>query len=125
MMGRLYESMAADFEHADGRGKLFQLVHEGFQQVNILETKKGVIRGGHYHKISKEAFFIIRGRAEVTLKRDGREEKHAFGEGDFFLIHPYTVHSMYFPEESIMAVLYDVPVEQDSGHKDIYQEMQN
>ena len=34
----LYEKLIADFEHTDDRGKLVQLVHDGYRQVNVLKT---------------------------------------------------------------------------------------
>ena len=116
----LYEKLIADFEHTDDRGKLVQLVHDGYRQVNVLKTNKGVVRGNHYHKICREAFFIISGSVEVELKKQGQWERVTFRASDFFCIDPYVVHSMFFPEDCIMVQMYNVPVEQQDGQKDIY-----
>ena len=35
----LFENLNTDFEHTDNRGRLIQLIHDGFRQVNVLETK--------------------------------------------------------------------------------------
>lgn len=116
----LYEEWNVDFEHADERGTLTQLVRKGFCQINVLESKKGITRGGHYHKVSKEAFYVVSGSVEVTFRQGEKKEVKVFERGASFLITPYVIHSMTFPEECIMVVMYDVPVEQENGEKDIY-----
>ena len=109
-----------DFSHIDERGSLVQLVHEGFSQINVLTTRKGVYRGGHYHKISRERFYVVSGCVELTVTRDGQKEMCRFRAGDFFEITPFTVHSMFFPEDCVMVAMYDIPVEKADGSKDIY-----
>lgn len=121
-MMSLYKLLNADFEHEDDRGKLVQLVHDGYKQVNILYSNKGTLRGRHYHKISNEAFYVISGSVNVKLSRDGVTEQVIFKKGDFFLIPPYTMHSMNFEEDCVMAAMYDIPVEKENGEKDIYSE---
>ncbi len=130
-----------DFNFKDDRGELTQLVHNGFEQFNILESNKGVMRGGHFHKVSTEAFFVVRGSVEVGYymldgapdsecgedapKGRENEKKITFSQGDFFEVTPYTVHSMYFPEDCIMAQMYSICVEAPDGSKDIYQDSES
>ena len=113
----LFEKLLPDFAFEDGRGKLTQLVHGGYTQVNVLESRKGVLRGGHFHKQSREAFFVVSGQVEVTLKK-GLEQQTV--PGDFFEIAPFVVHSMRFPEDCVLVAMYDIPVEYADGAKDIY-----
>ncbi|MDE7327736.1 MAG: cupin domain-containing protein [Lachnospiraceae bacterium] len=117
-MAQLYKRLVVDFEHKDARGKLSQLVHGGFNQVNVLETRAGVTRGGHYHKISREAFFVVSGSVKVDLKNEFGNQTEIFHKGDFFMVSPFTVHCMYFPEDCVMVVLYDIPV--GDGGEDIF-----
>lgn len=121
-MMNLYKLLSIDFEHEDSRGKLVQLVHDGYKQVNILYSNKGTIRGKHFHKISSEAFYVASGSVYVELNREGVTERVMFKMGDFFLIPPYTMHSMYFSEDCIMAAMYDIPVEKENKEKDIFSE---
>ena len=58
----LVELMQPDFEFENEKGKLTQLVREGFRQVNVITSRAGSFRGGHYHKLNKEAFYIITGK---------------------------------------------------------------
>lgn len=115
----LYETLRVDFAYQDERGKLVQLVHDGYRQINILYSGGGTFRGKHYHKVSSEAFYVISGSVNVELSRGETDERAEFKEGDFFLIPPYTVHSLSFPENCVMAAMYDVPIEKDNGEKDI------
>ena len=118
----LVRVLHTDFEFADERGTLTQLVHEGYRQINVLTTKRGVTRGGHFHRVCREAFYLISGAVEVTLKTAERTETAVFHEGDFFAVEPFVSHSMFFPEDCVMVQMYDRPVEQPDGGKDIYNE---
>ena len=115
-----YKTLKVDFEFEDYRGHLTQLVHDGFEQVNVLFSKQNSKRGNHYHKISREAFYIIDGSVNVTFEKNGETEKIEFNKGDFFLIEPFVNHSMFFPSDCLMVQMYDVPIEKEDGTKDIY-----
>ncbi len=119
---RLYNIREVDFQHIDARGSLTQLIHNGFAQVNVLESKAGTKRGAHFHKVSVEAFFLIKGCVEVEFIGKEFNEKVFFKQGDFFEIHPYILHDMFFPEYCLMVQLYDKPVENEDGTKDIFME---
>ena len=116
----LYTMLPVDCKYSDIRGQLTQLVHEGYQQVNILESKAGAVRDRHYHKISSEAFFVISGSVIVTFEQDEKREMEKFVKNDFFLIKPYIKHSMSFCEDCILIALYNVPIEKGDGIKDIF-----
>lgn len=122
----LYQTRTVDFQHKDGRGSLTQLIHSGFAQVNVLESKTGAERGAHFHKNSIEAFYLITGSVDVEFigkeANEKKVKKVTFKQGDFFEIHPYVLHNMYFPEDCLMVQMYDKPVENKDGTKDIYME---
>ena len=74
-----------DFEFQDERGFLLQLVHEGFRQFNIIFSRQGVFRGGHYHQENTEAFYVISGSFELTVKTENAvEEKYIISKGEMF-----------------------------------------
>lgn len=118
----LFKLRQVDFQHKDERGSLVQLIHEGFSQINVLESKTGATRGAHYHKRSVEAFYVVSGSVEVKLWNKETEETAIFQQGDFFEIHPFFLHNMYFPEDCLMVQMYDIPVENEDGTKDIFME---
>lgn len=116
----LLEVLNVDFQHKDDRGTLIQLVHKGYSQFNIITSKKGVFRGGHFHKYNTEAFFIINGKCKVTVEYNGLKEEKTFKTGDFFRIAPYIIHSFDYLEDSVMASMYSLGVELSDGQKDIF-----
>lgn len=118
----LYHTKEVDFQHEDMRGRLVQLVHGGFRQVNVLESKAGAERGAHFHKRAMEAFYVVCGSVEVAFWDKGATERAGFKRGDFFEIPPYVIHHMHFPEDCLMVQMYDIPVEREDGTKDIFME---
>lgn len=63
---------------------------------------------------------MVDGTVEVTLDKENQVEITTFRKGDFFQIRPYTIHSMFYLEDTILVVLYDIPIEQENGEKDIF-----
>jgi mannose-6-phosphate isomerase-like protein (cupin superfamily) len=119
----LIKILQPDFVHNDERGNLTQLVRGGYTQINVVTTKDGTFRGGHYHKVSTEAFFVISGGFELTVSKDGADEHYTFSENDMFEIPPCVVHSMNYTQDTILVAMYDIGVEHADGTKDIYAEV--
>lgn len=107
-----------DFHFVDDRGTIEQLIHDGYKQINVISSKKGVVRGGHYHKENHEAFYIISG--ELNLYVNG--VNYHFSAGDFFGIEPYDLHSFEFLENTLLVSMYSNGVERPDGTKDIFTE---
>lgn len=112
--------LSPDFTYSDGRGKLTQLIHDGFKQVNVIESSPGSERGGHYHELNKEAFFIAEGELLLTVKKGSDSQRYTFNKGDMFLIPSMTLHDFIFPSKTILISMYDNGVEIGDGNKDIY-----
>lgn len=57
--------------HADDRGELFEAVraHGGTGQAFVSTTVPGAIRGDHYHLHKIERFLVVKGEAEISLRR--------------------------------------------------------
>lgn len=116
----LIERLKPDFEHVDERGSLIQLVRRGYSQVNVITSAGGVFRGGHYHKMNTEAFYMIKGRCSVTARKDGIEETEEFVAGDFFRIGPYVSHDFDYLEDAVLVSMYSLGVELDNGEMDSF-----
>ena len=113
-------TMIPDFVLENEKGLFVQLVHEGWNQVNVLKSPVGSVRGGHYHKQNREAFFIISGRLRLRLEKDGRTCETELKANDFFQVEPYQKHSFSFVEDTVMVSMYDIGVENTDGSKDIF-----
>lgn len=107
-----------DFHFEDERGTIDQLIHDGYKQINVITSKKGVVRGGHYHKQNDEAFYIVSGKLAVTVNG----ETSIFSAGDFFGIEANDMHSFDFKEDTILVSMYSDGVELSDGTKDMYTE---
>lgn len=110
-----------DFHFKDERGEITQLIHEGFSQFNVITSKKGVLRGNHYHKVNTEAFYIISGSLELVVN----DIKYCFASGDFFQIEAFDMHSFYYLEDTVLVSMYSLGVELENGDKDMYTEVLN
>lgn len=116
----LFKRMEPDFTFCDERGVLVQLVHMGYEQVNVLVSKAGVTRGKHYHKETIEAFFVVNGMVSVDFEQAGESCTETFRQGEFFCVFPGVRHTMHFTEETILVALYERGIERADGKKDIF-----
>lgn len=120
--GNLIKILKPDFRFEDERGCLTQLVHQGYRQVNVVTTKGGVFRGGHYHKENVETFYVVYGRFRFTAELDGQREEREFAAGEMFSVEPYVLHGFDYLEDSLVVALYDKGVEHTDGTMDSYTE---
>lgn len=116
----LIEKLKTDFEFTDDRGTLTQLVRRGYSQVNVITSKGGMLRGGHYHKLNTEAFYIVSGSCRVTARKDDIQESFEFKAGEFFRVSPYVYHNFYYYEDTVLVSMYSLGVELEDGTKDTY-----
>ena len=117
----MIEFIKPDFEFADDCGRLIQLVHQGWNQVNYITSVAGAFRGGHYHLENREAFYVVSGGFKLTLKHNQTRKttEYDMKAGDFFIIYPNVTHSFDFTEETALISLYDNGAELPDGTKDI------
>ncbi len=117
---KLIEILSPDFTFTDDRGTLTQIVNGGFSQINAVFTKAGKIRGNfHYHRFTKELFYIIRGKIRFTAKYNGVTEEYTFSDGDMFMVNENVRHTFLYLEDTYLVGLYTTPVEMPDGTKDI------
>lgn len=119
-MERLIEIIKPNFVYEDLRGSLTQLVREGYSQINVITSKAGCIRGGHYHKQNREAFYIVSGSLKLTVSKGQNIEEYMFQQGDMFAIPPFVCHDFVFISDTLLVSMYDIGVELSTGGKDIF-----
>jgi len=80
-----------------------------WEEINYMTTKKGFVRGGHYHKETKEILFIIKGEVRVNYKQmeKSREDQVGLANGEFTLkraewcvFEPNTLHTIAAKEDT-------------------------
>lgn len=70
----LIEFLEPDFKFETDNGLLVQLVHEDWKQVNAIFLKGNGVRGGHYHKFNKEAFYVLSGAFKLVVWKDEKKK---------------------------------------------------
>jgi len=89
--------------HEDARGIFRGITHKyTWGEINYIETKAGILRGNHYHKFTKELFYILEGRIQIDVVNLVTDARHSFEAKptDIFIIDPYEVHTFTTLEES-------------------------
>ncbi|MEE1011317.1 MAG: cupin domain-containing protein [Acutalibacteraceae bacterium] len=111
-----------DFVFEDERGTLTQLIHEGYNQINVVTSKAGVERGNHYHALNREGFYVVDGSFLLEATLNGKSESYQFKKGDMFIIEPNVMHRFVYLEDTVLVAFYDKGVELPDGTKDIIAE---
>lgn len=95
-----------------------------WKRMNYLFCKKGSVRGGHYHKKTRELFFMASGRCKIEVMGvNGKNKKHFLAkEEDIFLIEPYEVHYIRALEDSRIVAFLDVVYQKKAPDMFIYKE---
>lgn len=81
---------------ADARGLFLGITNSGiWEEMNYVETRAGQVRGGHYHKETRELFFIIDGEIDITIQdlHGHRLDQLAATKGSIFVVDPMEVHT--------------------------------
>ena len=76
--------------NSDSRRTLTNLLRRDIKDINVCEAKKGCILGNHYHKLTDEYFYIVRG---TCLVHSG-DNSQIVNKRSLFLIEPNIKHSV-------------------------------
>lgn len=86
----------------DGRGEIHNIL-AGKKRINILHTKKGVMRSGDIHKNTQHDF-VFEGAVEVWfLEKDGSTTKRSYGAYEYIRVPPLVPHIFHFVEDTVFA----------------------
>ena len=91
------------FRHEDNRGIILGITQGMiWKEVNFVTSKKGTVRGGHYHKKTVEGFFVISGKIKVYIKnlKNNNENTFLIQNNDIFIIEPYEWHKFEILEDA-------------------------
>lgn len=106
----------------DDRGSIFDLVDkENISHVGMVTSKKGSIRGNHYHKTAKQITYVLSGKMELRLKdfsdKNSKPETIIMEQGDIMTINPMVAHQIKALEETVFLVFTDKQ-RTDGGYED-------
>ncbi len=90
-------------ESSDVRGKILMLRY-GDKRINLVETKKGFSRGGHYHDFESK-HILISGTVEYREKnlQTNAEKTQAYSAPSVIITAPMTPHLITAITDSVFA----------------------
>jgi quercetin dioxygenase-like cupin family protein len=110
---------------ADQRGTIADLVEgKKLQHVGLIVSRKGAVRGNHYHKKATQYAYILRGkvayyRKDLRVKAAG-VEKFILGPGSLMIEPPRVVHAIVALEDTEFLDMTDVSRENKGYDKDVF-----
>ena len=110
-----------NFEHRDQRGKFIEVWRgEEWREMNFFTIHAGLTRGGHYHKETRELFYVVEGECEMRLidVRTGSESTFSFRKDDVVIVDPYELHYLTAHRESKIVSCLSLP--HDDKHPDVF-----
>ncbi len=114
------EKIKAAFK--DDRGTIYDLLDKGdIKHIGMLTSKKGSLRGNHYHKTARQITYIVSGKIKLTLKNmnddNAKPQIMIMEEGDIVDIPPMVSHSLEALEDTTFLVFTDRQ-RSDGGYED-------
>lgn len=87
-------------QFSDARGRMLGVINAGsWEEINYVETAAGQVRGGHYHRETRELFLLIEGVVRVRVGPEGGPLRETLLEaGSIFVVEPFEAH--WFETES-------------------------
>ncbi len=115
------EHKAINFQ--DERGTITDIfVGVPKEHCTIISTKKGAVRGNHYHAQSRQHDFIVSGSLKVYGQTVGeaRVEEAVVSANDLIVWEPNESHEFVALEDSIFITFVDGPRGGDDFEKDTF-----
>jgi quercetin dioxygenase-like cupin family protein len=87
----------------DQRGEITDII-DGIDvnSITLITSKKGSVRGNHFHKLTTQYVFLIEGKLEYYSQKDEqRIEKNILDKGDFVETPENVKHAFKALEDSV------------------------
>ena len=109
----------------DDRGSIWDfLTNEEVHHIGFLTSKKGSIRGKHYHKEQRQYTLVLTGKIRATAKNllDDKSKVEVFdlNEMEMVLFPPYYYHSLEALEDSKCLVFTSKSRKGDEYEEDTF-----
>jgi len=108
--------------HSDDRGEIIDILRrEDIEYVTIIHSRKGAVRGNHYHKDTFQFLYVLSGRLRVFSQMPGDEAKTVeLATGDLILNIPEERHAFEALEDSSFLVMTRGPRGGEDYEADTY-----
>lgn len=90
--------------HKDHRGVITDILDDvPVECVTILSTKKGAVRGNHYHKKTTQYVYVVDGRFRLYTQSPGEPvRRRVVGRGYLVVTPPHERHAFLALEDSVI-----------------------
>lgn len=111
----------------DARGQIIDILeNETIENVTLISSKKGAIRGNHYHKESVQYTFVLKGNLKLLTQMPGAKIKATvIKPGDLILTPPMEKHTLVALEDSELLILTRGPRGGSRYERDTHRLRQN
>jgi len=107
---------------ADDRGSIQMLIDFPIGSVMVIASKKGSLRGNHYHKEDEHYSYLGSGRMEYYQRPAGSSSPPSMliiEPGQMFYSPAMVEHAMYFLEDSVLYVFAKLNRDQVNYEADV------
>jgi len=106
----------------DERGSIWDyLTGKEIHHIGCLKSKKGSVRGKHYHKEQEQYTLVTRGRVRITaknlLEKNKKIEVFELNEMEMVMFPPFCYHSLEMLEDS-ECLVFTSKSRQDNEYED-------
>lgn len=97
------------------------LIRETIDAITVIQSKKGVVRGNHFHKNTTQWVYVLSGQLQsLTQKDDEPVIGQIVNGGDLIVAEPNEKHSLIAMEDTEFFVFTRGPRGGDSYEDDTY-----
>jgi len=107
----------------DDRGTITDIFKNGAKDhVTVIFSKKGAVRGNHYHEVSTQYTYVVSGQLTMLSRKVGEAkiEKHVLKAGDIMTHGPNEAHTLIADEDTIFLAFADGLRGGEDYEKDTY-----
>ena len=97
------------------------LIHEPVDAITLIQSKKGVVRGNHFHKDTTQWVYVLSGQLQyLTQKENEPVIEQLVNSGDLIVAEPMEKHALIATEDTEFFVFTKGPRGGDSYEDDTY-----
>ena len=95
----------------DARGVITDILqHTNVDSITILSSKKGAVRGNHYHKKTTQYAYVLEGKFRLFTQEEGKKvERKILKKGDLVITPPLERHAFVALEDSLLLACCNGP----------------
>src|SRR3989338_5547812 len=92
----------------DERGLITNIFEGRIEHIALITSKKGSVRGNHYHKEDYQYIYLVSGEFEshcCDVRNPGKKQVLMIKPGDLVDTPPYIAHAQKFTKDSVFLAL--------------------